>query len=149
VFVVLGATDRPNAPSQPTNDPGEAWLYREMRERIAYLERQVEEREARCRADNLLARLMDRLPELEAPSEAEAAEVPEAASGEPEGVETPARCPGPAGGRTEAVVAPRYRASSTLNRHGTGNLRYNLNVPVKGKPAARRGRKAYGPLTRR
>ena len=44
-------------------------LYEQMRERIAYLERQVEEeREARRRADTLLARLMDRVPELEAPS---------------------------------------------------------------------------------
>ena len=50
---------------------GEDRLYREMRERIAYLERQVEEeREARRRADTLLARLMDRVPELEAPAEA-------------------------------------------------------------------------------
>jgi hypothetical protein len=45
-------------------------LYQEQRERISYLERQVEEeREARRRADTLLARLMDRVPELEAPSE--------------------------------------------------------------------------------
>ncbi len=42
-------------------------LYQEQRERIAYLERQVEEeREARRRADTLLARLMDRVPELQA-----------------------------------------------------------------------------------
>jgi len=46
-------------------------LYEEMRERIAYLERQVEEeREARRRADTLLARLMDNLPALEAPVQA-------------------------------------------------------------------------------
>jgi hypothetical protein len=39
-----------------------------MSERIRYLERQVEEeREARRRADTLLARLMDQLPQLEAP----------------------------------------------------------------------------------
>ncbi len=45
-------------------------LYEEMRERIAYLERQVEEeREARRRADTLLARLMDRVPELEPPAQ--------------------------------------------------------------------------------
>ncbi len=43
----------------------------ELRDRIAYLERQVEEeRDARRRADTLLARLMDRVPELEPPSEA-------------------------------------------------------------------------------
>ena len=45
-------------------------LYEELRDRIAYLERQVgEEREARRRADTLTARLMDRVPELEAPQE--------------------------------------------------------------------------------
>jgi len=50
--------------------PERELLYEEMRERIAYLERQVEEeREARRRADTLLARLMDRVPELEAPRE--------------------------------------------------------------------------------
>jgi hypothetical protein len=43
-------------------------LIGEMQDRIAYLERQVEEeREACRRADTLLARLMDRLPELESP----------------------------------------------------------------------------------
>jgi hypothetical protein len=43
-------------------------LVEELRDRIAYLERQVEEeREARRRADTLMARLMDRIPELEAP----------------------------------------------------------------------------------
>ncbi len=43
-------------------------LVDELRDRIHYLERQVEEeREARRRADTLLARLMDRVPELEVP----------------------------------------------------------------------------------
>jgi hypothetical protein len=45
-------------------------LVDELRDRVSYLERQVEEeREARRRADTLLARLMDRVPELEAPQE--------------------------------------------------------------------------------
>jgi outer membrane biosynthesis protein TonB len=45
-----------------------AELIEENKERLRYLERQVEEeREARRRADPLLARLMDRVPELEAP----------------------------------------------------------------------------------
>jgi excisionase family DNA binding protein len=75
VLVVMGATDRPAAQAKPTNVPGEDRLYQEMSERIRYLERQVEEeREARRRADTLLARLMDRLPELEVPSEAPSAE---------------------------------------------------------------------------
>jgi chromosome segregation ATPase len=80
VFVVLGATDRPTAQAQPTHAPGVDRLYQEMQERIRYLEEQVEEeREARRRADTLLARLMDRLPEIEPPAEAS----PEA-RGEPE-----------------------------------------------------------------
>ena len=75
VFVVVGATDRPTAQAQPTARAGEERLYQEMSERISYLERQVEEeREARRRADTLLAQLMQRIPELEAPSEAEARE---------------------------------------------------------------------------
>jgi len=60
-------------------------LVEEMRSRISYLERQVEEeREARRRADTLLARLMDRVPELEAPQDArqEDAGEPSAAQGE-------------------------------------------------------------------
>jgi hypothetical protein len=70
VFVVLGGADRPNAQAQPTSVPSEDRLYQEMQARIRYLESQVEEeREARRRADTLLARLMDRLPELEAPPE--------------------------------------------------------------------------------
>ena len=45
-------------------------LVEELRDRVRYLERQVEEeRDARRRADTLLAQLMQRIPELEAPSE--------------------------------------------------------------------------------
>lgn len=66
VRVCIPASD--TLSSTPTS-PDRELLYTEMRERIAYLERQVEEeREARRRADTLLARLMDRMPELEAPS---------------------------------------------------------------------------------
>jgi hypothetical protein len=74
VFVVVDAAKlgRPTAQAHPTDRPGDDRLYREMQERVRYLERQIEEeREARRRADTLLARLMDRLPELEAPSEAD------------------------------------------------------------------------------
>jgi hypothetical protein len=88
VFVLVGGetTDRPSAQAQPTKRPGEDRLYEEMQERIRYLERQVEEeREARRRADTLLARLMDRMPEIEAPSETPGA--PETAEEEPERTE--------------------------------------------------------------
>lgn len=58
-------------------------LVDELRDRVSYLERQVEEeREARRRADTLLARLVDRMPELEA-----AAEPPPDKPGSPETVE--------------------------------------------------------------
>jgi hypothetical protein len=88
VFVVLGANDRPTAQAQPTHAPGEDRLYQEMQERIRYLESQVEEeREARRRADTLLARLMDRLPELESPQEAP----PETPGAPPEATEEPDR----------------------------------------------------------
>jgi hypothetical protein len=85
VFVLMGSatTDQPIAQAQPTNRPGEDRLYQEMQSRIRYLEHQVEEeREARRRADTLLARLMDRMPELEAPAETPG--VPETAAEEPE-----------------------------------------------------------------
>ena len=77
-----------------------------MRERIAYLERQVEEeREARRRADTLLARLMDRVPELEAPAEAPPDERGSSEGAEPgRGGIAPARCTWPAGTRTAAPV---------------------------------------------
>jgi hypothetical protein len=66
VMVYVPASE---ASSSTITSPNPELLYVEMRERIAYLERQVEEeREARLRADTLLARLMDRIPELEAPS---------------------------------------------------------------------------------
>jgi hypothetical protein len=61
----------------------------ELRDRIHYLERQVEEeREARRRADTLLAQLMQRIPELEAPSErSEPGESPETVEDASEGSE--------------------------------------------------------------
>jgi excisionase family DNA binding protein len=80
VFVVVDATDQPTARAQATTPAVEDRLYEEMRERIRYLEHQVEEeRETRQRADTLLARLMDRVPELETSPEqrgSEAAETP-------------------------------------------------------------------------
>src|SRR5918912_4150508 len=65
VMVYVPASE---ASSSTSTSPDRELLYVEMRERIAYLEGQVEEeREARRRADTLLARLMDRVPELGAP----------------------------------------------------------------------------------
>lgn len=65
--------DQPGAGRGQTSDQNQpAGLVEELRDRIAYLERQVEEeREARRRADTLMARLMDRVPELPAASREE------------------------------------------------------------------------------
>jgi excisionase family DNA binding protein len=90
-------------PSSPERD----LLYEEMRERISYLERQVEEeREARRRADTLLARLMDRVPELEPPREQAASQE---RPGGPESVfEDPERAePRPATGDAQEGAEPR------------------------------------------
>jgi hypothetical protein len=106
VFVVLGAADRPTAQAQATDQAGEQRLYQEMRERIGYLERQVEEeREARRRADTLLAQLMQRIPELEAPASPEAREPYETTEEEPERAETPSA----AGGAQEGAQRPWWR----------------------------------------
>jgi excisionase family DNA binding protein len=107
VFVALGSadrlTDRPRPTTRPSEDSGEERLYQEMTDRIRYLERQVaEEREARRRADTLLAQLMQRIPELEAPAETrgepetdeadtERAEPRPATGGAQEGVQKPWR----------------------------------------------------------
>jgi hypothetical protein len=63
--------------NEPTPDPtGRAdELVEELRDRVRYLERQVEEeRNARFRADQLLARLMERVPDLESPAPPESPE---------------------------------------------------------------------------
>jgi excisionase family DNA binding protein len=104
VLVVMGDADRPAGQARPTNRPGEDLLYQEMQARIRYLEQQVEEeREARRRADTLLARLMDRLPELEAPKEQPGA--PETVEEEADRAE-----PRPAtGGAQEGAQRPWWR----------------------------------------
>jgi hypothetical protein len=81
VFVLLGgSTSQANQPpnADVPSDQSPLDFMREMmeltQERIRYLEHQVEEeREARRRADMLLARLVERIPELEAPTSGEAA----------------------------------------------------------------------------
>ena len=71
--------DTDETDDQPRSEPPGVDLLSEkerriedLRDRVAYLERQVEEeRDARRRADTLLARMMDRVPELEAPESRE------------------------------------------------------------------------------
>jgi hypothetical protein len=85
-----------------------AELVEELRDRVHYLERVLEdEREARTeerrRHDTLMAQLMQRIPELEASSEAR--ESPQTAAEEPERAE-----PRPAtGGAQEGVQRPWWR----------------------------------------
>jgi hypothetical protein len=72
VYVLLDADQPRPGRDQDATRSGDL-LYEEMRERIRYLERQVEEeREARRRADTLLARMMESLPALEAAPESPA-----------------------------------------------------------------------------
>jgi TolA-binding protein len=70
VYVEADPSDR-RGPSETVEGPSPAHpLVEELRDRIRYLERQVEEeKEARRRADMLLAQLVSRVPELEAPQE--------------------------------------------------------------------------------
>lgn len=75
VYVLLDA-DRSQPVVDQSPDQTALELMRELieenRERLRYLERQVEEeREARRRADMLLARLVERIPELEMPASPE------------------------------------------------------------------------------
>jgi hypothetical protein len=103
VHVLLARPDR----SQPIGDVSTdipTDIVEELRDRIRYLERQVEEeRDARRRADTLLARMMDRLPELEAPPEPSGS--PETAEEEIQRAE-----PRPAtGGAREGVHRPWWR----------------------------------------
>ncbi len=78
VWVLLKPGTRGRTRAQDVQDAGQDTgiptrqdtpeLVEELRDRIAYLERQVEEeREARRRADTLMARFLERVPELEAP----------------------------------------------------------------------------------
>jgi hypothetical protein len=97
VDVVLREGDRARPTTDQVRQGGDRptdWadaLLEELRDRIGYLERQVEqEREARRRADMLLAQLVQRIPELEAPqpkAPTAAPEPPPAATEQPGRVE--------------------------------------------------------------
>jgi chromosome segregation ATPase len=83
VRIILDSGETLRDESPDTTGPATHELVEELRDRVRYLERQVEEeRSARYRADELLARLMDRV-QLEAPQEApEDAETVEEATDE-------------------------------------------------------------------
>jgi hypothetical protein len=78
LYVYLDRSETVQDRSQGRSETGTD-LVAELRDRIAYLERQVEEeREARRRADPLLARALDQLPALE-PAQEDAQRPSEAA----------------------------------------------------------------------
>jgi len=87
-----------------TDEGDEGDLVDELRDRVRYLERQVEEeRDARRRADTLLAQLMQRIPELEAPQGER--EAPQDAQEPSEGTEPRSHAPG----AQEGVRRPWWR----------------------------------------
>jgi rubrerythrin len=98
-------TGRDQTRGQPRPDDQPAEIVEELRDRIAYLERQVEEeREARRRADTLMARLMDRVPELPAASHEEPRESRETTAEAEAGTEHPERQREPSDGHTAPLV---------------------------------------------
>ena len=104
VWVLLDAGTQREDTGQPGGQDSSG-LVDELRDRVAYLERQVEEeREARRRADIMLSRLMDRLPELEAPREGHQ-ESPGGQERAPEGQDASETRVG----REEATRAPWWR----------------------------------------
>jgi hypothetical protein len=85
----------------------------ELRDRVTSLERSLEEeREARRRADTIIAQLTSRIPELPAASSQEARESPETATVEPERAE-----PRPG---TEGTQEPAERRSWWRRMFGSG-----------------------------
>ena len=75
VRIILDESSTIQDESQDTTGREKNEVVGELRDRIRYLERQVEEeREARRRADTLLAQLMQRIPELEPPAPPETPE---------------------------------------------------------------------------
>jgi len=108
VYVYLDASAddvHADAPREVAADPA---LVDELRDRVRYLERQVEEeRDARRRADTLLAQLMQRIPELEAPPEtpSDERESPDTVEQEPEWAEPRPDAPG----AQEGVQRPWWR----------------------------------------
>jgi hypothetical protein len=130
VYVLLDADQTPNG-HQPADDqtidqrrPDDPEdLAGELRDRIRYLERQVEEeREARRRADTLLAQLVQRFRNWN-PREGRE-NLPRPPRSNRTGVyKAPVGCPGRSGGRTAPVVAESVRriggACRTIRLHRT------------------------------
>ena len=94
-----GDTPRPDQDAQAADD---------LREQVRYLREQLRrEQDAHAEARRIIAGLVQRIPELEAPREAEARETPETATAETEGTSSPrSDAPGP---QTGAQRRPWWR----------------------------------------
>jgi hypothetical protein len=79
----------------------------DLREQVRYLREQLRrEQDAHAEARRIIAGLVQRIPELEAPREAEARETPETATAETEGTSPRSDAPGP---QTGAQRRPWWR----------------------------------------
>lgn len=101
VYVYLDLyEDKSHPESQVGHDP----LVEELRDRVRFMERQLEaERDAHREARRIIAGLVQRIPELEAPAQPEASQRSETAAQEPAEAGPGAAAPRP--GDAEAPVA--------------------------------------------
>ena len=83
-------------PPPASEAAGDDLLHRQMQARIDDLREQLRrEQDAHAEARRIIAGLVQRIPELEAPREAEARETPETATAETEGTSPRSDSPGP------------------------------------------------------
>jgi hypothetical protein len=139
VWVYLERSETVRDQSQRRSETDRDELVGELRDRVRFLEGQLEsEREARTeerrRHDTLMAQLMQRLPAIEAPTEASGA--PETAAEEPEGAD-----PRPATGETQAATQPQQTQRPTEGvEHDTGALReWSGDVEGRRRPDSQAG----------
>jgi hypothetical protein len=113
VYVLLDRDRTRYTADTPTDIPGESSaLTSQMQGEIDYLRGQLEEeREARRRADTLLAQLMQRIPELEPPAQTppDERDARETDEDEPGGGPPRPGAPGPHSGATGAQRRPWWR----------------------------------------
>ena len=98
VYVLLPADMSQDPARDPADTPRPAHDAQadDLREQVRYLREQLRrEQEAHAEARRIIAGLVQRIPELEAPREAEARETPETATAETEGTSPRSDSPGP------------------------------------------------------
>ena len=98
VYVLLPAdmSQDPARDAADTPRPAHNAQADDLREQVRYLREQLRrEQDAHAEARRIIAGLVQRIPELEAPREAEARETPETATAETEGTSPRSDSPGP------------------------------------------------------